>query len=112
MQIKRWSWLLLLVGVVEWTTGCGRQGNLPPSRPRPAEPQLNLEGLKYLAQVEPADAKSVIDLRKVAKDGDDVVIVGRVGGSKHPVVSGRAAFTIVDLSLKSCDDDPNCYDFA
>jgi hypothetical protein len=113
MQIvRRWLWLLFPVVALGWVIGCGRQGNLPPSRPRPAEPQLNLEGLKYLAQAEPADAKSVIDLRKDAKDGDDVIIVGRVGGSKHPVVSGRAAFTIVDLSLKSCDDDPNCYDFA
>jgi hypothetical protein len=59
---------------------------------------------KYLAKVEPAAAKSVIDVKKDAKDGDPVVVVGRIGGGKRPF-TGRAAFTLVDLSLEPNDED-------
>ena len=82
------------------------------SQPATAIPEATIDSSKYRVDTEPAQAVGVIDLRKQAKDGDDIVVVGRVGGSKRPVVQGRAAFTIVDLSLKGCDDDPNCYDFA
>jgi hypothetical protein len=52
----------------------------------------------------------VIDVRKDARDGDEVLVVGKVGGEKRPFVKDRAAFTLVDLSLKSCDEIPgdNC----
>jgi len=45
-----------------------------------------------------------------AKDGiaagDEIAIRGRIGGSGEPFVDGRAAFTIVDKSLKACSDIP------
>src|ERR1019366_2624954 len=47
----------------------------------------------------------VIQVREQAKEGDAVVIVGRVGGSREPCVKGRAAFTIVDPSYLSCDEN-------
>lgn len=59
---------------------------------------------KYLAKVEPAAPKSIIDVKKDAKDGDPVVVVGRIGGGKTPF-TGRAAFTLVDLSLEPNDED-------
>ncbi|HUR28891.1 MAG TPA: hypothetical protein VM509_11945 [Planctomycetota bacterium] len=48
----------------------------------------------------PPAAISVIDLRKSAADGAEVVVTGRVKyfGEK------RAIFTIADMSLKSCSD--------
>ena len=45
-------------------------------------------------------------MRTTAKDGDSVVIVGRIGGSENPWIAGRVAFSIVDLSLKACSDIP------
>lgn len=64
----------------------------------------------YLLKEEPEDAKEVKAVRKEAKHGDEVVIVGRIGGRKNPWVKGAAAFSIVDTSLKSCDQIPgdNC----
>ena len=53
---------------------------------------------------EPADAKSVVDVRKAAKDGDEVTIIGRIGGDVDPWVKGRAAFLIVDHSLEPCSE--------
>src|SRR5262249_23429864 len=78
----------------------------------PGSSAVQIDGSKFALTAEPNDVKGVIELRKESKDGDEVVAIGRVGGSKQPVVKGRAAFTVVDLSLKSCEDDPNCYDFA
>jgi hypothetical protein len=46
----------------------------------------------------------VIQAREQAKDGDLIVVIGRVGGSRKPCVEGRAAFTIVDPSHQSCDE--------
>jgi hypothetical protein len=106
---------ILLFGVLALTVaiavGCSQQPR-GPQAPADTTPQVKVDPAQYRLPGEPAETKGVIALRKEAKDGDAVVIVGRVGGSKHPVVNGRAAFTIVDLSLKACDDDPNCYDFA
>ncbi|HTF89148.1 MAG TPA: hypothetical protein VK843_12115 [Planctomycetota bacterium] len=46
----------------------------------------------------PPAASSVVDLRKSAADGAEVVVTGRA----RDFVATRAAFTIADLSLKSC----------
>jgi hypothetical protein len=56
-----------------------------------------------LLEEEPKDAKEVQAVRKDAKNGEEVTVVGRIGGRKNPWVKGAAAFSIVDTSLKSCD---------
>jgi hypothetical protein len=100
--------LAVLILASSLIVGCGQQTKPLP----PAEQEVQIDGSKFVLQAEPGDAKNVIDVRKESKEGDEVVIVGKVGGSFHPVVKDRAAFTIVDLSLKACDGDSNCYDFA
>ncbi|MDP6443498.1 MAG: hypothetical protein QGG36_29280 [Pirellulaceae bacterium] len=62
----------------------------------------SVDGSLYRLDNEPAGALGVIKIRQDAKDQDSVVVVGRIGGSESPWVDGRAAFTIVDSSLKSC----------
>jgi hypothetical protein len=50
------------------------------------------------------------EVRKEARDGDEVVVVGRIGGDARPWVEGRAAFWIVDPALPSCREtkDDTC----
>jgi hypothetical protein len=60
-------------------------------------------GQAFRLQEEPAGGKSVLAVRQESKDGEDVVIVGRIGGSRKPF-TGRAAFTIVDDSIKPCNE--------
>jgi hypothetical protein len=75
-------------------------------------PQANSDGNtpgfasnnQYLLPTEPSGAKAVKEVRKEAKDGDPVIVVGRIGGSTKPFVEGRAVFTIVDSSLVPCSD--------
>jgi len=65
-----------------------------------------IDGASYLLQEEPQGAETVIKVREAAADGDDVLIVGRIGGGENPWVEDQAAFTIVDGSLPACSDIP------
>jgi hypothetical protein len=63
-----------------------------------------VDGSSYLLDSEPEGAGNVCKVREEAANDDDVLIVGRIGGSSNPWIEGRAAFTIVDESLKACND--------
>ena len=66
------------------------------------------EGSAYLATAEPAGGKGVGEVKEAVKDGDEVTLVGRIGGSAEPFVDGLAAFTIVDPAIPYCADDEGC----
>ncbi len=68
------------------------------------------EGEKFVLATEPAEPQQVIEARESTKNEDEVVLVGRIGGSENPWIKGRAIFTLVDESLKSCNQIPgdNC----
>ena len=83
-----------------FAVGCSQQGD------ETATPGPSTNGLKYLLGQEPAEANDVVGVRETAKHGDAVVIVGRIGGSANPWIEDRAAFSIVDRSLKACSDIP------
>lgn len=78
--------------------GAGPTGATAPAAVLPAS--------LFLAS-EPEGAKPVNEAKEGAKAGDDVVIRGRIGGSLHPFVDGRAVFTIISPSMKSCADNPD-----
>jgi hypothetical protein len=81
--------------------GCAVQSTSQPAAPQAA---ASAEGEKFLLAEEPAGAADVRDAREKAQDNEDVVVVGRIGGSENPWVAGRAAFSIVDRSLLACSD--------
>src|SRR3954468_8516904 len=95
--------LVLLVIVV----GCEKEKTATPSAsssaaPRSTEPlPVNL-----IATTQPAGAVDVVAVKKSVKDGDRVVIKGRIGGAKEPLMSTRAILTIADLGLRTCDKSP------
>ena len=63
-------------------------------------------GAVYMLTSAPADAQDVISMRQAVEDQQEVVVVGRIGGSQNPWVDGLAAFTLVDRSLPACTDIP------
>ncbi len=71
---------------------------------------------RYLLKEEPQAAGDVIAVREKAKDQQDLLVVGRIGGKKNPWIKGVAAFPIVDASLQSCDQKghncPNPWDYC
>jgi hypothetical protein len=109
-KLARMSCFLCVLAV-----GCGQSdtsSGVSTTGPTNSDPKT-----KYLLTEEPAGARSVKDVRKDVKDGDPLVVVGRVGGSPKPFVDGRAAFTVVDLSLVPCNEKegdtcPTPWDFC
>jgi hypothetical protein len=107
------KWPGLIVGSA-LLVGCNASG--PGDGPRRADsgPKTTAVGgdsPSYVLSREPSGAQSVLAVREQAKDGEEVVILGRIGGSDAPIVNGRLAFTIVDPSLKPCNEknpDDDC----
>ena len=87
--------------------GCSQDASTPKgSTPKSSNAVAVVDGSKYLLSEEPKGAEAVIKVREESKNEEDVVIVGRIGGSENPWIEGRAAFSIVDGSLKACSDVP------
>lgn len=59
---------------------------------------VSFDASKYTLAEEPDEAIGVIAARSSAKDGDPIVVVGRIGGATNPWIEGRAAFTLLDAS--------------
>lgn len=90
--------LAAVCGLVALCVGCNQSGS--PTAP----PQASAETARFFLAEEPAEARSVVEVKESAQDGDDVTLVGRIGGSESPFVSGRASFTVVDTSLVPCNE--------
>lgn len=98
---------LLFSVAVCFLVGCGNATTTPESNSTTeATTTTPAATSNVLLTSEPAGAKEVIDARKSAQNDEEVVLVGRIGGSENPWVDGRAVFSIVDNSLKSCSDIP------
>ena len=68
------------------------------------ESQVTIDTAKYLLTEEPEDAVGVITAREAAKDRDEIVWVGRIGGRKDPWIEGRAAFMMIDAAMSVVED--------
>ena len=79
-------------------SGCGD----PPEGP----PPVAIDVTPYLLSEPPGDAEEVKSVHEAGGTDRDVVIVGKIGGRSDPWIEGRAAFNIVDRSVKSCSDIP------
>lgn len=102
----RWMISLAFVGVVTLIAGCGVSHTETIPGPKKDSALARSEADRYVLTAEPAGVKSVIDIRKDAKSGDEVVVVGRIGGAAKPFTEGRASFLIADETLKpteGCD---------
>lgn len=76
--------------------GCGQQAQTATTG---TQQHAALDGSKYILVEEPEGAVGVILAREEAKDLDDIVLVGRIGGRKNPWIEGRSAFTVIDASM-------------
>ncbi|MCG6158242.1 hypothetical protein [Rubinisphaera margarita] len=62
----------------------------------------------YLTNTEPVGALPVGEAREASGDKEEVVLMGRIGGSAKPFIDGLAAFTIVDPKVPYCADEEGC----
>ncbi|MCM2369176.1 hypothetical protein [Aporhodopirellula aestuarii] len=94
---------LMLMGLSVLFTGCGSSEVTTVTLDESSSPAT-----QYLAESEPADAIPVGEAREATEDGQDVTLVGLIGGSSEPFVEGIAAFTIVDPKVPFCAADEGC----
>jgi len=95
------KWIAIsLLAIFIW--GCSKE---TPGTPVTEKVEVKVpDGL--FTEESPANPKSVTETRKL-KAGDKVTVEGKVIGSKHPFIDGRALFVIGDPEkLKSCDLRP------
>lgn len=109
--------LAALIALSLSTTGCEKSPGTPSTAggtpaaatPSAAAPAVALpDGLVTRG---PAQGTPVTAAKASAQQGQEVVVVGRIGGSVNPFVADRAVFTIVDPALMSCadmDDPDHC----
>lgn len=93
--------MILGCTLLSFLAGCG--GAESGGGKAKSEAKSSLPESLWLASA-PADAKDVLAVRESAKDGDDVTIVGKVGGAVSVFLERKALFSVVDLSLKDCYD--------
>src|SRR4051794_39087610 len=107
--------LCVLAALAVGLAGCTPPGpNGAPSGggKREVDPAVASRARALVLAAEPAGAKGVIEVRKSAKDGDEVVVVGRVGGSVRPFTEGRSSFLIMDPSLPPTETCSTPWDYC
>jgi hypothetical protein len=103
-MIRRYYFLAALLVV-----GCGvSHTDTIPGNPT----TIASEAKKFVVEKDPDGAKGVIEVRKGAKDGEEVTVVGRVGGHAKPFTEGRSMFMIADTSLKPTEGCETPWDFC
>lgn len=96
--------LFVIPGCLLFAAGCTEESSTTTETSNAPAPSV--DGSKYLLNEEPSEVATVIEAREKSVDGEDIALVGRIGGSINPWIEGRAAFSIVDPTLKACSDIP------
>lgn len=86
-----------LCAVVLAVTGCSQESTTPAS---------STTGTEFLLNREPGGALEVMAAKKAAKDQEEIIVVGRIGGKVDPWIKDLAAFDLADNSLVACNDIP------
>lgn len=94
---------LTMIGVGALNVGCQ-----PSETATKTGTESAVAGSQYVVDTEPDGALAVGEARQAIQDGQDVTLVGLIGGSSKPFVDGLAAFTIVDAKVPYCAKDEGC----
>jgi hypothetical protein len=89
-----------LLFITTTLAGCG--GSATPADE--ASAQAGPVAASWLLADMPAGAVPVVQARQTAREGDQVVVRGRIGGRTDPLSHDVAVFVIMDPALPSCRD--------
>ena len=99
--MKVFSSIVLIVLALA-AAGCQSKDSSSPTVGR------SLSNSAFLAEIESAGAMPVGEARAKSEDGQDVTLIGLIGGSSKPFIDGLAAFTVVDPKVPYCAADEGC----
>jgi hypothetical protein len=94
----------VLIGLAALLPGCNRGSSA--AAPESARATSEALPANLFVETAPPGAIDVAAAKKSIKDGQSVVIKGRVGGQKEPLAPSRAIVTLSDLALRTCDKSP------
>ncbi|MFL2869696.1 MAG: hypothetical protein ACJZ8O_03020 [Pirellulaceae bacterium] len=103
MRRRTFIWSLPVIGSAGLLSlnGCGGAEETVAQRIGPSE-----TGQPFIVKSAPSNPQNVHEVLANAKDGEEVVAVGRVGGRVNPWIEGLAAFNFVDVSQLACSELP------
>lgn len=79
-------------------TGCGEKSPTTQASSEPTTPAWVLTSA-------PESAQSVSEAKSSAKEGEQIVLRGRIGGRKEPITVGSPVFTMMDLVIPYCGEN-------
>lgn len=90
-----------LTAVLILLTGCGGSES-DSNTSASADAVTTPTNASWVLASAPEGAVSVSEAKAGAKEGDEIVIHGRIGGRRNPMDASSPVFTIVDLGLEYC----------
>ena len=92
--------MTLLVALMFVVIGCSEEGTTTTTT-------TTVNQSEWFLTDEPANAAAVAEVKTAAKEGDEVVVRGRIGGSGEPISKDSSIFTIMDLKVPHCGENPD-----
>ena len=96
---------VLAVAVIAGCSNEEESASPAPAAAAAAAPSAALPANLAVADA-PANAQDLAAVKTNAKDGDAVVIRGKIGGREEPIAKNRAIMTVLDPSVTTCDTMP------
>ena len=97
--------LMVVMGMLI-AVGCGDDDS---AKPQAAAADAEVEQMLppgLIAAVQPEGAVDVAEAKKNLKDGQAIVVRGKVAGTEKPLADKRAIMTILDPAVATCDTMP------
>lgn len=90
-------------------SGCSESAEPDSSTADAAASDQSTSAAWVLTQAPTGDI-SITEAKANAKEGDQIIIRGRIGGRSEPISAGSPVFTVVDLELPYCGqfEDDSC----
>ena len=95
---------MLLVTLAGCGDGNDKKVSNDKATPNTPGPAVSLPA-DLLVSTTPGEAKNIVDLKKDAKEGDEVVVRGVVGGDTNPFVANRAMVSLIDMAVPTCKEN-------
>ena len=104
-QSRFLSATIAATGAVLLMSGCDATSSEPA-----AQAETTTQADAWVLTSVPEGAVSITEAKATAKEGDQVIIKGRIGGRMTPISADSPVFLIVDLELEYCGqfDDDGC----
>lgn len=94
--------IALTTSTILMLSGCSESASEPQAQTPSTESTPETKAYAWVLTNAPEGDVSVTEAKSSAKEGDQIVIRGRIGGRHEPISADSPVFTIVDLGLEYC----------